>query len=477
MSLEGETPFPSMFPDLDPWSIDGSPEEVEAHLVAEARALYEEGLPRPDPQAISENPRIPAGYTYLAQFLVHDISFRHMPGLQRSGISQPRLTDSIAPFELGSVYMGGPDESPALYQDYPEWRARKSRFVIERNLNREIDLPRGGLKPDRNIVVGGVDGQRDAKVGDPRNDENLIIAQLHLAFLKFHNRLLDESIATSFSEAQQLTRWHYQWIVLKDLLPKLCGERIIDEIVGTEPSRPKLNFLSLGQDLFMPLELALGALRSGHAMIRPLYKINEGRGGASRDFEIFIEDAHASMLGGGREVPSDWTIQWDLFVSFKGSNPQLSQRISPLLARALASSPVEPPFSPSESVPSHLVHNLAIRTLLGGREWGCPSGLAVADAMSIPEEKRLGADHPLWIYCLKEASEFESGQQLGPVGAKLVAECLIWMMAKSPYAWFNENPSWTPSAGAAGQDYTLADFLNFARMPMTREDWSERARD
>ena len=72
--------------------------------------------------------------------------------------------------------------------------------------------------------VGPPGGERDlprtdkvALVADGRNDENLIIAQLHTAFLRFHNAAVDwvqahepsrDTDAKTFRRARQLTRCH-----------------------------------------------------------------------------------------------------------------------------------------------------------------------------------------------------------------------------------------------------------------------------
>ena len=67
---------------------------------------------------------------------------------------------------------------------------------------------------------------RAARIGDPRNDENLIVAQLHLAFLKAHNRLVDQG--RGFEEARRLVRQHYfgnsgfQTTPRMDSLPVYC---------------------------------------------------------------------------------------------------------------------------------------------------------------------------------------------------------------------------------------------------------------
>ncbi|TMB85596.1 MAG: hypothetical protein E6J44_07750, partial [Chloroflexi bacterium] len=98
------------------------------------------------------------------------------------------------------------------------------KFLIGINDSGELkDLPRNR--------------QGRALLGDPRDDVHLIISQLHLAFLQFHNAIVDHlrdrGVPTSnvFSEAQRLVRWHYQWIVVNEFLPLTVGEELVDDIL------------------------------------------------------------------------------------------------------------------------------------------------------------------------------------------------------------------------------------------------------
>ena len=87
------------------------------------------------------------------------------------------------------------------------------------------DIPGIRIPPgnDLNRDLPRNSANRRAIIGDARNDENLILAQLHTAFLHFHNAILDEltsckirfSDTSLFNEAYRLARWHYQWIVVK----------------------------------------------------------------------------------------------------------------------------------------------------------------------------------------------------------------------------------------------------------------------
>ena len=55
-----------------------------------------------------------------------------------------------------------------------------------------------------------------------RNDENLIIAQIHLAFLRLHNQLVDQGM--SFDQARQTVVGAYRYVVLNDYLPQIVGQ-------------------------------------------------------------------------------------------------------------------------------------------------------------------------------------------------------------------------------------------------------------
>src|SRR6266446_1480108 len=211
-----ESKYGRMFPDL------ASPETDENILLflgkagsimdATSTANKHNGAPDPD------NPRIPAGFTFLGQFVAHDITadrsllLHHARFNELRNFRTPRL-------DLESVYGAGPTGNPYIY-DLND----ADKFLLGINDSEELkDLPRNR--------------QGRALLGDPRDDVHLIISQLHLAFLKFHNAIVDylrnkgvqkESV---FSEAQRLVRWHYQWIVVHEFLPLSVGEDLMDDIL------------------------------------------------------------------------------------------------------------------------------------------------------------------------------------------------------------------------------------------------------
>src|SRR6266536_1279728 len=137
---------------IEPTDANGDPVDVE------------------QPEAPSNNDSVPAGITYLGQFIDHDLTFDPTSKLQRENDPDGLRNFRTPRFDLDSLYGSGPDDNPFLYQD-------GVKFLIGQNGTGEEDLPRN--------TAGR------ALIADPRNDENLIVSQLHLAFLKYHNKVVD----------------------------------------------------------------------------------------------------------------------------------------------------------------------------------------------------------------------------------------------------------------------------------------------
>ncbi|MEL6982394.1 MAG: peroxidase family protein, partial [Actinomycetota bacterium] len=236
-----------------------------------------------------------AGFTFLGQFIDHDLT--NDAGSRLGQVTPVRRSTNLrtARFDLDSVYGGGPAESPMLYDGF--------RFRVESGGLFE-DLPRDD--------AGG------AIIGDPRNDENLIISGLQAAFLLFHNAVLDGLSANpteaDFVQARQIVRWHYQWIVVNEVLPHYVGQDLIDEIVAS------------GRQIFtpnqarIPVEFQTSVYRFGHSIIRPSYRANLA-GDRGEPFFAFVFDPSTfgdddpEDLSGGHRAPRRF-IGWQTFFDF-----------------------------------------------------------------------------------------------------------------------------------------------------------------
>jgi hypothetical protein len=474
---------PAEFPDRD------------LERLAGAMTAEPEAEPTPETEIdAEENQGIDAGYTYLGQFIDHDLTFDPMSSLLKQN-DPDALTDFRTPrFDLDSVYGRGPVDQPYLYED------GGLRFKLGRPLmgsefdSNARDLPRHGL-----------DGQRKrALIADPRNDENVIIAQLHVMLLRFHNRVVRELGEASFAEAQRLVRWHYQWVVLHDFLPTVAGQEAVHSVLphlkngsSIYADKPDLRFFRWRNEPFMPVEFSVAAYRFGHSMVRPIYRVNTTLLGKGKNDPvngrklIFTPEDNDQGLNGFREFPDAWAIDWSLFFDM-GNNPpktgvdrlQKSYKIDTSLVNPLGTLPLS--VAPD-------IRSLAGRNLKRGVRMGLPSGQAVARAMDLEpipdEELRVGkatkedsrknkhltqisrafaGNAPLWYYVLAEAQQQyktnDTPIRLGPVGGRIVTEVLVGMLLGDSHSFLSQAPSWKPDPAFTNEGkFGIAELIEQAK--------------
>src|SRR3712207_1382995 len=167
-----------------------------------------------------DNENVPAGFTYLGQFIDHDITF-DTTALQELIVDPLALRNFRTPMlDLDCLYGSGPVALPYIYD-----RADPDKFLIGRTSS---NTPGGDPRVPTELPHDLARAPHGfALIGDPRNDENLIVAQTHLAFLRFHNKVVDwlredptrreaPLRKTIFEEARDTVIWHYQWVVVHD---------------------------------------------------------------------------------------------------------------------------------------------------------------------------------------------------------------------------------------------------------------------
>jgi hypothetical protein len=460
--LEPASPshFTRMFPQLA--ENQSAPElGPEEGLIKLGENMKDDPDSRPDPK----KPPPMAGYTYLGQFINHDLTLDLTP-LDQAQPDVARMSNLRTPFlDLDHVYGGGPNVSPFLYDR--QSKHGEERFLIGETAPSSVggrnfpstqgDLPRNS--------------QGIALIGDPRQDENLIIAQLHVAFLKLHNRVLDglkrgeikNASGTLFEQARRIVTWHYQWVVRHDFLREILDPRVFEQTFTDERYARKDE-----GDFQIPVEYSLAAGRFGHSMVRDEYFINETHMEASLRDDV----SRLTGLRGGAcpRLPAEWVISWERFF-FVGSGSGLvrhSRAIDTRLAQGLHE-PDQPNSPP-----------LPVKTLLRGKRVGLPSGQDVAHAYGLdplnPEQIAQGPDKeillnfgydtktPLWYYILKEAELTTRGAHLGVLGSKLVADVIMAAIVRDPDSYHSIDRSWIPTLhGPENPElFGMANLLRFA---------------
>jgi hypothetical protein len=408
----------------------------------------------PDDQNLNTSPRLFAGFTFIGQFIDHDITFDNTPLDQQLADPDAKTNFRTPRYDLDSVYGRGPAAEPQFYDP-----ADRDKLLVTLNVNGVEDMPRGS------------DGQ--AIIPEHRNDENLIVVQLHKAVAKFHNRAVDDARAQGvrrewvFETARRLTRWHYQWAVIHDFLPRFIGDELVGpngavykEVAGKPPVITLTYYRPTNRDgrPFMPIEFAVAAYRFGHSMIRGEYEGHD-------QLTLPIFGAEGKDLRGSRPFPADLRIDWNYFFELPGvqapDDRNFARLIDTQLSMPLASLP------PTVVAPaSNAITALAARNLLRGKYLGLGSGQDVAAAMKLTPlsnadlgltDSRLGGKAPLWFYILKEA-ELLGGQQLGPVGGRIVAEVILGLLTLQPSSYFNAKKPFAP----ATPDFKMGNLLQLA---------------
>lgn len=452
--------------------MSAEPEQDAKHLpIAPREDIDDQGKPRKSRlHDDEENSGIDAGYTYLGQFIDHDISFDPASSLQQRN-DVDALVDFRTPrLDLDCLYGRGPDDQPYLY-DGKGRKFQLGRPLLEGPGGKAIahDLPRHDwTDPD------GSQHHR-ALIGDKRNDENVIVCQLHSVFLQFHNRMADRHKALDFAEIQRRVRWHYQYVVLHDFLYRIARPDVIESVLPHLKSKrsifddaPRLLFYKPKNEAFMPIEFAAAAYRFGHSMVRPIYRLNKKlKGGNSPDTtdpderqrgidgrQFIFAGLKERGLNGFDAFPQEWGIDWNLFFDLTGDKDhrvtrdrtQPAYKIDTSLVNPLAflpefsqvdmtkptpplttSAQLQPPANPRQ------INSLALRNLMRGMSMGLPSGQDIARTMALqplPDER-------LKVGKATDAAEYDQLDTIDKVDKHFVGRAPLWyyVLAEAQDDW------------------------------------------
>lgn len=478
--------FGRMFRSLHPAVYGANDDETVANLTALADRMVADFDPPKDGKDDEES-GIPALYTYLGQFVDHDLTFDPGSSLQKQN-DPDALHDFRTPaFDLDDVYGRGPDDQPYLYDGTGKFLLGPA---IAGGPTAAFDLPRNAATPAR------------ALIGDPRNDENAIVSQFQGLVLRFHNRLVSENPALSFADAQRLLRFHYQYVVVNDFLPRIVHSAVIAGLkTDGRYDQGKIRFYHFRNLPFMPVEFSAAAYRLGHSMVRPGYRLNDSDATLLPIFPVPSQGLPEGLTG-FRAMNPAWGIDWGRFINidtraYDGDDAAKKRRLQ--FAYRLDTSAVNPLGDLPPSVAAD-PSSLPLRNLLRGFRLGLPSGQSVARAMGVhplpdadirlgkfTDPEGTGADAPvpitdvsavfahncpLWTYILAETRTHQEmvtlpvtenvtlkTPKLGPVGGRIVAEVFLGILFGDPHSLLSQDPDWTPAEGAG---YTLKDFVKYA---------------
>lgn len=471
----GLSPFGFMFPGLPPFRPDSDPSVTLANLQVLAGSMLDPNITTPAPGNRDNTGVLGSVLTYLGQFIDHDLTLDLQPqpsafftqdsrGALLDPGGSPVGNNETFRFDLSSVYGGGPAASPQLYEaDGVHFR------IQEPNGNGVRDLPRN---PDGSAILV-----------EHRNDENEVISQVHTIFLKAHNAVAD-TLGLGFGDTRALVIKYYQWAVLHDFIPEVCGQDVVNGLLDGSIR----SFYNPGSPHhpMTPVEWSTAAYRFGHSIVRKAYVLNGDKGAnGALLHKLQVFNGTDADLHGGRPLPAGRQIDWSHFVAgLRGNVPDAEFNFprftDTLISSGLFALPIGGPAG-AEASGSNV---LGFRNLVRGFFYGLPSGQDVAAAMGVPvispgdvlancqatagkPVPGFSTGTPLWFYVLAE-SEIQGGQRLGPVGSRIVADTFLGLLKADPDGLLHDNSPqhgrWRPMppiAPAPGQ-FGIADAVVFA---------------
>jgi hypothetical protein len=450
-----------------------------------------------------DNVSMTAGSTFVGQFTDHDITFDQTSqlGIPQNPLASPNTRTPA--LDLDSVFGGGPGRRPDLYVTNPDGSVGPKLLIGNGGVHE--DVPR----------VANPDGSFSALLGDPRNDENLMVAGLHCAHIMFYNQVIDnlrerELNLGAFPAAtradlprryldhliaREITTWHYQWLLVHEHLPQIVGQAMVNDILahGNRFYRPSAG------DGFMPIEFGAAAYRFGHSMVRPSYRANftsgtgDGTNPAADPFFGLVFDVNEADFNGpvtydrddllgGYPAPRRY-VGWQTFFDLGDGQVKNNKKIDTTISSIMFTLPLTAIAPHTQTAPLVLPQ----RTLLRQLTWSLPSGQSIAHAMGVDPltatdladiagvHRPFGSSTPLWYYILAEAKLATDGLTLGPVGGRIVAETLLGLLRADPSSYLQARPGFRPFLGTdltlgptldpaitGDRSYTRAHFLYYA---------------
>jgi hypothetical protein len=442
---------------------------------------------------------VPAGYTYLAQFIFHDLTWLSRKGGEDQNKASPALDmDSL----LGNRFAGAEPGCPGAED------ALRIGLTLNGYGSQELPLAEDLPREPKCVADGTLGPAGYPLIPDTRNEAFLQLAQTHVAFLKFYNAIARRHGFGTDDFAEEAAkvefRQHVQSVVLFDLLEKLLDPVTYGDVV-TRNRRRVIHPKPVHDDdpLVIPIEFAAAGARFGHAMVRETYVWNATHHqGRPAELITLLTLSHQNAYPGDARLlrlSRDWVIDWQHFFDFRpllsGATPPVTANlIRPRVAATMGNLPGHlrsgPPADTSAGGDGSF--NVARETLRRQIDLMMASAQSAIDQMncSLPNDLRIekltpqelsGAGSrtagvfgthpelatmtPIWFYVLREAELKGAGEHLGPFGSRLVAETIHAAIEASGSYALTADESWTPSLPSHGQRFKMIDLLTFAYGP------------
>lgn len=430
-NLFGATLPSERFAGLDPATAEGRAElEAIAAKIAATRR----------PGAKSD---IPAGVTYLTQFVVLDLDFP----TREAAAGGPLL-------DLGLIYGDGPTHDACCYQ--VPFQSGLGRHLLRLGRTRPTasspawgatrDLPRTSCP---NLDARPVESRSEVLVPNSLSDSNLLLGQVQVVWALLHNAIAATLADVhrpelAFDLARRVNRRIYREVVRRDVL----GNWLLPALRGRYAQPMPTAAIRRA-----PVEFMAGVGRLGHGLVREIYTLN-----AQTQVAGLRSLLRHTSTGRPFEMPltEDWLVDFSGFFAIAERAPQRARALGPHVARPFANDPADPGSgSPETLVDRDLLATTtsgvrSVRSLIrraaaadpqlfdgrfagDERRWqGALARWLTEAGLSSEAVGRLAQDPPLTLFLMLEAEADADGKSLGALGSVIMGETLAAALGPDP---------------------------------------------
>lgn len=380
---------------------------------------------------------IPAGATYLAQFVAHDLDL-------------PDRDDGAGVLDLAALYGDGPAHDAFCYQ-VPAEPGRPRHLLRLGRVCPTTGAPAWGPLRDLPRVAcpvtdaRAVDSRSDVLVPNSLIDSNLLLGQVHTLFALLHNAAAGRLSASgrpdvAFALARRLTTAVYRDAVQADLLGTWLMPSFRQRYAEGSPTP-----LAPAGRNGTPREFWSGVGRIGHGLVREIYTLN-----ATRDVVGLRNMVRHTSTGRPHEMPltEDWLVDFSNFFAIGPSVPQRARAIGPHVSRPFATGLGA---AADGSVDSLVLRDLiactcggvrSVRSLISQAKGAAPrifegclaqdetqwtalvEGWLADTGLTDEAIGRLAGDPPLTLFLMLEADADTGGRTLGALGSIILGETI-----------------------------------------------------
>ena len=259
------------------------------------------------------------GFTYLGQFIDHDLTFDKTNVMLGANVIPAALLQARSPsLDLDSLYGAGPqDPESAKFYEADGMHLKMGKTVPADGIPAKngFDLPRGAGSPRRPSARRSSPTRATTRTSRSPRPTSRWSASTTACSTRCRASV---PAAQKFATARELVTKHYQWMIRTDYLPRVCAPSAVDNVFNQ--GRKVFEVGATPTDVpTMPIEFRIAAFRLGHSMVRTRVQLEQDLRRRRRHASTSCSRSPppAATSAAGVALPSNWIADFRRLYDFK----------------------------------------------------------------------------------------------------------------------------------------------------------------